>query len=99
MTKEKTEIKPPFYVDMAMYPPCEKGEHYIAQNRFTGQQAELTPLATAVYDMIISAEMLATDLGKNDEHEDATQECWDIVRKGLDWFREHYAEEYMILLD
>ena len=24
---------------------------------------------------------------------------WDIVRKGVSWFREHYPKEYMVLLD
>jgi len=26
-------------------------------------------------------------------------ENFDIVEKGLDWFREHYPKEYMVLLD
>ena len=38
----------------------------------------------AVYDCIKGAEML---------------EDFDIVEKGLDWFREHYPKEYMVLLD
>ncbi len=24
---------------------------------------------------------------------------WDTVRKGLDWFRQYFAKEYMVLLD
>ena len=40
---------------------------------------------------------------------DATQEdqklgwggskLWDNVRSGLDWFKKHFAKEYMVLLD
>jgi len=26
-------------------------------------------------------------------------EDFDMVEKGLDWFREHYPKEYMVLLD
>jgi hypothetical protein len=24
---------------------------------------------------------------------------YDTVRKGLDWFRQHFAKQYMVLLD
>jgi hypothetical protein len=37
-----------------------------------------------VYDCIKGAEMI---------------EDFDMVEKGLDWFREHYPKEYMVLLD
>ena len=53
-------------------------------NPFTKQKATLQPTAIAVYDCIKGAEML---------------EDFDIVEKGLDWFREHYPKEYMVLLD
>jgi len=53
-------------------------------NPFTKQKAILQPTAIAVYDCIKGAEML---------------EDFDMVEKGLDWFREHYAKEYMVLLD
>jgi hypothetical protein len=53
-------------------------------NPFTKQKATLQPTAIAVYDCIKGAEMI---------------EDFDIVEKGLDWFREHYPKEYMVLLD
>ena len=53
-------------------------------NPFTKQKATLQPTAVAVYDCIKVAEMI---------------EDFDIVEKGLDWFREHYPKEYMVLLD
>ena len=40
--------------------------------------------AAAVYDVIIGAEMM---------------EQWDLVRKGLDWFKQHFAKQYMVVLD
>jgi hypothetical protein len=31
--------------------------------------------------------------------EDGNHPAWEVVRKGLAWFREYYPAEYMILLD
>ena len=56
----------------------------IVSNPFTGESCELTPEAVAVYDLIKGGEMLG---------------LYKTVRIGLDWFRENYAAEYMILLD
>ena len=53
-------------------------------NPFSGAKCMLTPTQVSVYDVIRGAEMLG---------------AYSIVRKGLDWFRKHYAEEYYILLD
>ena len=53
-------------------------------NRFSGEKVELPQFASAVYDTIIGAEYL---------------EQWDTVRKGLNWFRNHFAKEYMVILD
>jgi hypothetical protein len=53
-------------------------------NPFTKQKATLQPTAIAVYDCIKGAEMT---------------ENFDIVEQGIDWFREHYPKEYMVLLD
>ena len=53
-------------------------------NRFTGQECTMPGYAAAVYDTIIGAEMV---------------EQWDVVRAGLDWFRQHFAEQYMVVLD
>ena len=53
-------------------------------NHWSGQSATLTPEAAAVYDLIKGAEAVGE---------------YEIVRRGLDWFREHYPKEYMILLD
>ena len=53
-------------------------------NRFSGEEVQLPQFAIAVYDTITGAEML---------------EDYSTVRKGLDWFRRHFAKEYMVLLD
>jgi len=53
-------------------------------NRFTGQECTMPGFAAAVYDTIIGAEQF---------------EDWDTVRLGLDWFKKHFAEQYMVVLD
>ena len=54
------------------------------KNRFTGQECTMPGYAAAVYDTIIGAERF---------------EEWDHVRAGLDWFKQHFAEQYMVVLD
>ena len=53
-------------------------------NPFSGEKVTLQPTAIAVYDCIRGAEAL---------------EDYDVMQKGLDWFRQHYPKEYMVLLD
>ena len=53
-------------------------------NRFTGQECTMPGYAAAVYDTIIGAERF---------------EQWDTVRAGLDWFKQYFAEQYMVVLD
>ena len=56
----------------------------VVKNPFSGDECLLNPDALAVYDTIKGSELF---------------EDWDTVRKGLDWFKEHEPEAYMILLD
>ena len=53
-------------------------------NPYTGEKALLTPEAIAVYDTIKGAEMT----GK-----------YDLMEKGIAWFRVNYPKEYFVLLD
>ena len=65
------------------------------QNPFSGESIALPADAVAVYDVIMGYNMLAgktTNLKQRDKY-------YDIVRKGLDWFRKHEPEGYMVLLD
>jgi len=59
-------------------------EEVTIANRFTGQKTTMPCFAAAVYDVIIGAEMLKQ---------------YDDVRTGLDWFKQHFAEQYMVVLD
>ena len=54
------------------------------QNRFSGESASLDRYAVSLYDLIKGAEMLGQ---------------YNVVRKGLDIFRQYYPREYMTLLD
>ena len=53
-------------------------------NPYSGEKVMLSPVAVAVYDAIKGAEML---------------NYYETVEAGIDWFREHYPKEYMVLLD
>lgn len=53
-------------------------------NMFTGKKVNLPWFAVAVYDMIMGAQQY---------HE------YDLVQKGLDWFRKYFTKEYMVILD
>ena len=65
-------------------------------NPFTGESCELTPDAVATYDVLKGAEQVASMGIMSDKK---TDELWDTVREGVDWFRKHYPAEYMTLLD
>ena len=54
------------------------------KNRFSGQSTTMPEFAVAVYDAIIGSEMFGD---------------YDTVRKGLDWFKQHFAKQYMVVLD
>ena len=66
------------------YDGAKYAEGDLVENPFTGEQAILTPNELAMYDLIKGAEAF----GK-----------YDIMAKGLDWFRGANARAYMILLD
>ena len=54
------------------------------QNRFGGEECTVPGYAASVYDTIIGAERFG---------------AWEIVRAGLDWFRQHFPKQYMVVLD
>ena len=67
------------------------------KNPFSGQSIAMPRFAVAVYDVTMGSNHLA-------EAEDAklgmgASKHWPTVRKGLDWFRQYFAKEYMVLLD
>jgi hypothetical protein len=69
----------------------------IRSNRFNGESVELTIKEAVVHDRIFMNELAATLEDKELGY--GGSKLWDKVRADLDWFREHNAEAYMVLLD
>ncbi len=67
------------------------------KNRFSGESIMLTKEEAEKHDAIFVNEALATLEDK--ELGTGASKHWDIVRKNLDWFRQHNAKAYMVLLD
>ena len=72
------------------------------QNPFSGQSIQLPEFAAVVYDTVI-------DLNLKAERKDwmtyqppgisEHQDDWQKVRNGINFFRQYFAKEYMVLLD
>ena len=86
MSKKK-EQKLPKWFDGEVY---DKGA--IVQNRFGGAEIELNNIELSMYDLVMGASVM-TEMGMNN-----AQVIKDL-RRGLDWFRTHSPEAYMVLLD
>ena len=66
-------------------------------NPFSGQSIDMPKFAVAVYDVIMGSNLLAERYDQT--HGMGSSPDWKIVRKGLEWCRQHFAKEYMVLLD
>jgi hypothetical protein len=66
-------------------------------NRFTGESIMLNAEEAKKHDEIFVAEAIAT--AEDKKLGTGVSKYWDTVRKNLDWFRQHNAEAYMVLLD
>ena len=86
MSKIK-EQKLPKWFDGELY---EEGA--TVRNRFSGEECELNAIELSMYDFVIGAS-LAMEMGMH--HDSMITD----FRKGLDWFRKHNSEAYMVLLD
>ena len=67
------------------------------KNRFTGQSIMLTKEEANKHDAIFINELAATLEDKVSGY--GSSKLWEKVRKDLNWFRQHNAEAYMVLLD
>ena len=84
----KTKSKLPSWFNGELY---EEGG--TVQNRFSGEEYELNNVELSMYDFVIGASITAEMGIFNTEHHIKE------LRKGLDWFRKHNSEAYMVLLD
>ena len=87
-TKTKSKQELPSWFNGELY-----GEGDTVKNRFSGEEYELNNVELSMYDFVIGASITAEMGIFNSPHH--IQE----LRKGLDWFRKHNAEAYMVLLD
>ena len=70
------------------------GEGDTVRNRFSGEEYELNNIELSMYDFVMGATALYETRGFN-----TNSKMLGELRKGLDWFRQHNAKAYMVLLD
>ena len=71
-------------------------------NPFSGESIQLPAFAASVYDYTIhkNMEMETVDQLTNQKPGFSdNQDGWQVVRNGIDFFRQYFAREYMVLLD
>ena len=88
MSTMKTKQQLPKWFNGELY---EEGA--TVRNRFSGEEYELNAMELSMYDFIIGSTMVL-EMAGGYKHTNV-----DLLRKGLDWFRQHNAEAYMVLLD
>jgi len=69
------------------------------KNRFSGESYMLTKEESIKHDRIFINELAATLEDKEPGKSAGDSKLWDKVRADLDYFRQHNAEAYMVLLD
>jgi hypothetical protein len=67
------------------------------KNRFNGESVMLTKEEARKHDQIFIDEITATIEDRTVGH--GASKHWDSMRKNLNWFRQHNAKAYMVLLD
>ena len=87
--KTKNKQKLPSWFNGELY---EEGA--TVQNRFSGEEIELNNVELSMYDFIMGATTMYEMRGMN-----VDQLMLKDLRKGLDWFRTHNSNAYMVLLD
>ena len=79
-------------------PKWFKGQLYdegdTVKNPFSGEECELNNVELSMYDFVIGSQMVF-EMAPNT----VTPQKVKDFQKGLDWFRKHNAEAYMVLLD
>ena len=86
-------IKLPFHIpgDMLKVDEC------YAENHLSGESITLPRFAKSVRDGILYYEWNANQEDKRLGW--GGSKLWNEVRSGLNWFRQNFAKEYMVLLD
>ena len=82
------EQKAPEWFNGTVY---EEGD--VVRNRFSGEEYELNNVELSMYDFVMGA-TIVMEMPGGQKHTNVNE-----LRKGLDWFRQHNAKAYMVLLD
>ena len=72
------------------------------QNPFSGRSIELPEFAAVVYDTCVRLNHKAEEIDRATNQRPGfsdNQDDWQLVRNGINFFRQHFAKEYMVLLD
>ena len=90
VTTDRKYTKFPYDLNQVAF--LEKGHDMLnVRNPFSGEVYMLSPVEESVYSMIMGAQMMPGYM--------TSPKLQNIVRKGLDWFRDNNAKAYMALLD
>ena len=72
------------------------------QNPFSGQSIQLPEFAAVIYDTCVQLNHKAEEIDRATNQKPGfsdNQDDWQLVRNGINFFRQYFAEEYMVLLD
>ena len=89
----KTKQKLPKWFNGELY---EEGA--TVRNRFSGEEYELNAMELSMYDFVMGSSIMS-EMGMDAYGFAPDHRIVKNLRKGLDWFRKHNAEAYMVLLD
>ena len=94
------------YNNKKMKLPFEIKTHSAAMvkrtNPLSGQSTTLPGFAAAVYDYTMYKNLEMEQLDKATKQQPGfsnNQDGWQVVRNGINFFRQYFAKEYMVLLD
>ena len=90
ITSEEKYTEFPYSMEQVTF--LEEGHEMLTiENPFSKETYRLSPVEESVYSMIMGAQFMPGYM--------TNPKLQNIVRKGLDWFRDNNAKAYMTLLD
>ena len=89
MNMKEVKQKLPKWFDGELY---DEGD--VVQNPYSGEEIKLTATELSMYDFVMGATFVYEMGGLS-----ASGKILKDLQKGLDWFRKHNSEAYMVLLD
>ena len=93
MNTKTTKQRLPSWFDGELY---EEGG--TVRNRFSGEEYELNAMELSMYDFVMGSSIMC-EMGVDAWGFSPDKRLVKGLRKGLDWFRKHNVEAYMVLLD